>query len=335
MMYKGNRTKLPRLKALMVAVHAAWGCVAWALPQDATVVNGQVAITQPAAGAMRINASNGAIIHWRQFSIGAGESTRFIQPSATSAVLNRVVGSEASQLLGQLQSNGQVFLINPHGIVVGAGARIDTGSFIASTLDIADADFLAGKLRFFERGSAGRIDNSGLITAGPGGRIFLIAPDIQNSGILHAPDGQILLAAGRKLEITSMDLDGIRFEIQAPTDSVLNLGQLLAENGAIGAFAGTLRHAGTAQANRLALDADGSIVLAGSHALTLDVGSITQADGARGGNIVLQSAQGTTRLAGTVSAQGSAGQGGDIRVLGERVSLQAGTTLDALSLIHI
>ncbi len=328
-MHKGNRTKLPRLRALMVAVHAAWGCMAWALPQDATVVNGQVAITQPAAGAMRINASNGAIINWRQFSIGAGESTRFIQPSATSAVLNRVVGSEASQLLGQLQSNGQVFLINPHGIVVGAGARIDTGSFIASTLDIADADFLAGKLRFFERGSAGRIDNSGLITAGPGGRIFLIAPDIQNSGILHAPDGQILLAAGRKLEITSMDLEGIRFEIQAPTDSVLNLGQLLAENGAIGAFAGTLRHAGTAQANRLALDADGSIVLAGSHSLTLDAGSVTRADGARGGDIVLQSAQGTARVAGTVSAQGSAGQGGDIRVLGERVALQAGATLDA------
>ncbi len=328
-MVKGNRAKLPRLKALMVAVHAAWGTVAWALPQDATVVNGQVVITQPAAGSMRINASNGAIINWRQFSIGAGESTRFIQPSATSAVLNRVVGSEASQLLGQLQSNGQVFLINPNGIVIGAGARIDTNSFIASTLDIADADFLAGKLRFFERGTAGRIDNGGLITAGPGGRIFLIAPDIQNSGILHAPDGQILLAAGRKLEITSMDLDGIRFEIQAPTDSVLNLGQLLAENGAIGAFAGTLRHSGTAQANRLALDADGGIVLAGSHNLTLDAGSITRADGARGGNIVLQSAQGTTRVAGTVSAQGSAGQGGDIRVLGERVSLQAGATLDA------
>ena len=81
-MHKGNRAKLPQLRALVLAVHMAWGGAAMALPQDANVVNGQVAITQPAAGAMHINASNGAIINWRQFSIGAGELTRFIQPSA-------------------------------------------------------------------------------------------------------------------------------------------------------------------------------------------------------------------------------------------------------------
>jgi filamentous hemagglutinin family protein len=331
MMKQGNRAKVPQLKALVVAVHAAWAGLAWALPQDANVVNGQVTITQPSAGAMNINASNGAIINWRQFSIGSGETARFIQPSAASAVLNRVTGRDASHLLGQLQANGKVFLINPNGIVIGGGARIDTNSFVASTLDIADADFIAGKLRFFDAGRAGGIQNAGVITTAPGGRVVLIAPTIENSGIIHAPDGKILLAAGHKLEVASLDLDGIRFEIQAPSDSVLNLGQLLADNGAVSAFASTVRQSGVVRADRLALDADGSIVLAGSAEVTLTAGSVTQANGTNGagGNILVQSSDGTTRVAGTVSAQGAAGAGGDIRVLGERVALQAGATLDA------
>lgn len=324
-----SHKKLPKLSALTLLVYTAWGLSAWALPQGATVVNGQVSVAQPTVGSQAINASNGAIINWKQFSIGAGETTQFIQPSSASAVLNRVVGPDVSQLLGQLKANGQVFLINPHGIVIGGGARIDTNSFIASTLDMTDADFLAGKLRFFESSSAGRVHNDGVITATPGGRIALIAPDIENTGIIQAPDGQILLAAGRKLEIASLDLDGVTFEIQAPTDSVLNLGKLLAENGAVQAFAGSLRHSGEIRAGRMVQGSDGSIMLAGSNDLTLTSDSITRADGASGGSIVLQSANGTARVAGAVSVTGAAGVGGTIQVLGQRVAVDAGARLDA------
>ena len=328
-MPRSLNVKLPQLRAVVLAVHATLGLSAWALPQGATIVNGQVSVAQPTAGSQVIKASNGAIINWRQFSIGAGESTQFVQPSAASAVLNRVTGPDLSQLLGQLKANGQVFLINPHGIVIGGAARIDTNSFIASTLDISDKDFLSGKLRFFAGSAAGRIHNDGVITAAPGGRIALIAPDIENSGIIQAPDGQILLAAGRKLEIASMDLEGVTFQIQAPTDSVLNLGKLLAENGAVRAFAGSLRQGGEIRAGRLVRDGDGSIVLAGSSDLTLTPDSITRADGITGGSIVLQSAHGTTRVSGDISATGSAGAGGDIRVLGDRVAVESGARIDA------
>ena len=318
----------PRIKGLVLAVHAALAGAAWALPQDATVVNGQVAINRATPGALQITASNGAIINWKQFSIGASETTQFIQPNASSAVLNRVVGSTASQLLGQLKANGSVFLINPNGIVVGGGARIDTQSFIASTLDMTDSDFLAGKLRYFAGSAAGKIRNDGVITAGPGGRIALIAPDIENSGIIRAPDGNILLAAGRKLEIASLDMEGVTFEIQAPTDSVLNLGKLLADNGAVRAFAGSLRHSGEIQANRMVQQADGSIVLAGSNDITLTRDSTTKADGLAGGTIVVQSTNGTARVAGELTALGATGAGGDIRVLGQRVALESGAALD-------
>jgi len=320
-----------RRNALVIALSAAYALGsphALANPNGAQVVSGQAAL-QTHGNQLTVTNSANAIINWRGFSIGAGETTRFVQPSAASAVLNRVVGSDVSQLLGQLQSNGQVFLINPNGIVIGASARIDTNSFVASTLDIADADFLAGKLRFLDRSGAGGIRNEGLITAGPGGRIALIAPNIENSGIIHAPDGNILLAAGRKLEIASLDLDGIRFEIQAPTDSVLNLGKLLADNGAVRVFAGNLRNSGEIEASRMALDASGQIVLSGSNSVALTADSIIRADGAKGGQVLIQSAQGTSRIDGLVSASGSAGAGGDVRLLGERVALEAGARIVA------
>ena len=314
---------------LALAINMAFSGIVHAGPQGAAVVSGQVTITNPHAGTTQIQASNGAIINWQNFSIGAGETTRFVQPSASAAVLNRVVGPQASQLLGQLQANGRVFLINPNGIAIGAGARIDTNGFIASTLNIADADFLAGKLRFFANGQAAGLTNRGLITVAPGGQVALIAPTVENSGVIHAPDGQILLAAGHRIEIASLDFDNITFEVQAPTDSVLNLGKLLAENGAIRVFAGNLRHEGEIRANAMVQDADGSIRLVGTSELALAAGSVTRADGVAGGVIQIESPQGTTRVAGEVSALGVTGTGGSIRVLGERVALAAGSIVDA------
>ena len=326
--------------ALAVAIQMAFGpginALAQAgpvLPQGATVANGQVSISNPSASSLQINASSGAIVNWRTFSIGAGGQVQIGLPSSTSAMLNRVTGAEASQLLGSLQSNGRIFLINPNGIVVGAGARIDTNSFVASTLDMADGDFLAGKLRFLSATGAGSIRNDGVITAGPGGRIALIAPDVQNTGIIQAPGGQILLAAGRKLEISSLDFEGVTFEIQAPTDSVLNLGKLLADNGAVSAFAGSLRNSGEIRAAKMVRDGDGSIRLMGSNDVTITADSVIRADataaGTSGGNITIQSANGTNRVAGVVSATASDGKGGNIQLLGDRVAVDAGTQVDA------
>lgn len=332
-MRKSNGQKLRQVSALAVAIHLGFSASAWsatALPQGASVVNGQVLITKPSDNSLQINATAGAIINWQQFSIGSNGQVRFTLPNAGSSVLNRVVGADSSQLMGSLQSNGRVFLINPNGIVVGAGARIDTNSFIASTLDTSDSDFLAGKLRFLATAGAGSIRNDGVISAGPGGRIALIAPDIQNTGIIQAPNGQILLAAGRKLEISSLDFEGVSFEIQAPTDSVLNLGQLLAENGAVSAFAGTLRHSGEIRASSLVLDSEGSIRLSGSNEVSISTGSVTVADGvSHGGTITIQSSNGTTHVAGNLSAIASAGQGGTIEILGNRVALDAGARVDA------
>ena len=133
-----------RVKALALSVALACSSAALANPTGAQVVSGTANIAA-AGNTLTITNSASAIINWQSFSIGSNEVTRFIQPSAASSVLNRVVAKNPSELLGQLTSNGRVFLINPAGILVGAGARVDTAGFVASTLNLSNADFLAGR----------------------------------------------------------------------------------------------------------------------------------------------------------------------------------------------
>ena len=317
----------PRLIAVAVASCFA-SAPAWSNPTGAQVVNGTVGFARPNASTLRVTNSPGAIINWQGFSIGAGEITRFIQQSSSSAVLNRVVGADISSIQGQLLSNGRVFLINPSGIVVGPGAVIDTAGFVGSTLAMQDADFLAGRLKFAGDAQSGRIVNEGWIRTGQGGQVMLVAPQIKNSGLIHTPRGELVLAAGRRLTISSLDHEGVQFEIQAPTDSVINVGKLLAEGGAIGVFAGTLRHSGEVRATSLALDATGEIVLSAQKDIELTAGSITSASGVAGGRVQLQSGD-TSLVSGSIEAKGSEGKGGTIHVLGDKVGLVGRASVDA------
>ena len=133
---------------LGLALGLCSGGGALAGPQGAQVVHGQASFARPNASTLNITNSPNAVINWQSFSVGVDETTRFLQSSSSSAVLNRVVGGDASAILGRLQSNGRVFLVNPQGIVFGPNAIIDTAALVASTLDIANEDFLAGRLHF-------------------------------------------------------------------------------------------------------------------------------------------------------------------------------------------
>ena len=133
----------PRQKTLTVLMAACFAVPeVYGTPTGPQVVSGQASMVSQGS-LLSITNTPGAVINWQGFSIGAGETTRFIQQSAASSVLNRVVTPDPSVILGALQSNGRVFLINPAGVLVGAGARIDVGGFVASTLNISNADFAA------------------------------------------------------------------------------------------------------------------------------------------------------------------------------------------------
>src|SRR5687768_16551922 len=249
----------------------------------------------------------GTIINWQAFSIGTGELTRFNQQSASSAVLNRVVGNDGSKILGTLTSNGRVFLVNPHGIVFGAGSRIDTAGFIASTLNITDKDFLSGKLKF-EGGGNGVLRNEGTIRAASD--IVLVGPVIENAGLIRSDSGAVLLAAGRSVTITSPNAQGVKFEVQAPGDSALNLGTIEAADAAT-MLAGTLRHSGDIRAATASVEG-ARVVLSAQKEAIVDAGATISANGAHGGSVTIESGD-LTSVAGRVEATGSAGPGGTVR----------------------
>jgi filamentous hemagglutinin family protein len=138
---KINRFKI-RIISIMLIVFMLISQSVHALPQGGTVVGGNSTITQPNSTTMHINQSTDkSIINWQGYSIAANEKVQYSQPSSSSISLNRVIGADPSYIYGQISANGQVWVINPNGILVGNGAKINVGGLLLSTLNIGNEDF--------------------------------------------------------------------------------------------------------------------------------------------------------------------------------------------------
>src|SRR3954454_14423874 len=108
-------------------------------PVGETIVAGKAVVSRPDAATTVVSQSSGSVlIDWRSFSIGARETTRFVQPAASSLAINRVTDGQATSIFGSLTANGQVAIINPAGILIGAGARVDVGGLVASAHMLSD-----------------------------------------------------------------------------------------------------------------------------------------------------------------------------------------------------
>lgn len=293
--------KFRPVKSLLAhAVVAALGsmhCVAFANPVGGNVIAGSAAISSTGNTLTVRQGTDRAIINWQGFSIGAGELTKFVQPNAGSAVLNRVVTGNPSALLGRLEANGKVFLINPNGILVGGGAVINTNSFVASTLDVSNAQFMAGGDLNFAGTSKAAITNLGTIKA-QGGDVFLIAHSVENTGSIDAPGGVAGLAAGGDvlLKHTGDERLFVRTTVATP-DSAGATG--VENSGVIAAVQAELRAAGGSMYG-LAVNNSGAVHAAG----------ITERDG----RILLTSDAGDIRNSGTLVARTASGDGGTIRI---------------------
>lgn len=169
-------------------------------PQDFHILHGAAKITDHQQ-TMVVDSRGPTIIDWGRFSIGPKESVIFNQTSPFSAILNRVIGSEISSIQGSLTSNGHVFLINPNGIVIGKNGIIQTNSFVASTLDFSNEQFLQRDGFNFNGKDSGSIVNLGKIEA-LDGDVFLLSASIKNEGILAAPMGTVGLALGTTIRLT-------------------------------------------------------------------------------------------------------------------------------------
>lgn len=341
-MHKNNKTISRQLKSAFAAWAAGLyiigtGATAYALPEGGQVAAGQAAITTAGSTMTIAQQTAQAIINWQNFGIGSGESVHINQPNSQAILLNRVIGSNPSEIFGQLTANGQVILVNPNGVFFRPGSSVDVGGLTASTLNIANEDFLKGQLRF-AGDSQNPVINAGTITA-QNGYVNLLAKEVVNEGIIAAQTGSVNLAAGSGM---SLDYNGDGKMTVAVTDgayqsAVANKKLIQADGGLVVMTASgkdtlmdsAVNNSGMIQANTLG-EATGQISLTGDNIAT--TGTISADGGSNGhGGTIKIIANHKTAVDGQLSAQGGqlTGDGGfietsgDIVRIGDRSSIQA------------
>ena len=341
-MHKNNKTISRQLKSAFAAWAAGLyiigtGATAYALPEGGQVAAGQAAITTAGSTMTIAQQTAQAIINWQNFGIGSGEAVHINQPNSQAILLNRVIGSNPSEIFGQLTANGQVILVNPNGVFFRPGSSVDVGGLTASTLNIANEDFLKGQLRF-AGDSQNPVINAGSITA-QNGYVNLLAKEVVNEGIIAAQTGSVNLAAGSGM---SLDYNGDGKMTVAVTDgayqsAVANKKLIQADGGLVVMTASgkdalmdsAVNNSGMIQANTLG-EAAGQINLTGDNIATTGAISADGGSNGQGGTIKII-ANHKTAVDGQLSAQGGqlSGDGGFIETSGDVVNIGDHSSIQA------
>ena len=297
------------------------------LPVANAVARGQVNITQTNTvntAVMNVNqASQSAVVNWNTFNVGQNAQVNFNQPNGSAVTLNRVLDNNPSQVWGRITAPGQVFISNANGVYFSPTSSVDVGALTATTHNISDDDFMSGKRTFTRDGATGKVVNEGNLKAALGGYVALLAPEVQNAGVIVAQAGTVALAAGEAITLNfdpSQKLTGITTTPSIIATLVENKLAVLAPDGHIvlSAVAMNKLHAGVVKNNgRLEassmVNKGGTIVLEGDD-ITLERHSKIEATGPKGGGAVL--------------VGGDWQGGGDIRQA-TRVTMEQGATIDA------
>ncbi len=271
-----------------------------------------------------LQSSPQAILNWNQFNIGLGETVRFLQPSTQAAILNRVTGTDPSLIQGMLQANGNVFLLNPNGILFGPNSVVDVGSFTASTLKMSDDDFLSGTYKMTQDRSLplAAITNQGQIHVAEGGYVVLTSPLLDNQGLIVAQSGTVRLGATTQ---ATFSVDG-RGQVQFAMPDGFNPqftgggqgGTVLLQPGQVSSILSqVVSNPGLVEAGSLVRGSNGQSLAHGAEGVLINSGTI-QADR---GSVRLDSSQATVLTSsGLISARN-----GEVRVVSDGTTLGLGT----------
>ena len=313
-MHKNNKTISRQLKSAFAAWAAGLyiigtGATAYALPEGGQVAAGQAAITTAGSTMTIAQQTAQAIINWQNFGIGSGEAVHINQPNSQAMLLNRVIGSNPSEIFGQLTANGQVILVNPNGVFFRPGSSVDVGGLTASTLNIANEDFLKGQLRF-AGDSQNPVINAGSITT-QNGYVNLLAKEVVNEGIIAAQTGSVNLAAGSGM---SLDYNGDGKMTVAVTDgayqsAVANKKLIQADGGLVVMTASgkdalmdsAVNNSGMIQANTLG-EATGQISLTGDNIATTGTISADGGSNGHGGTLYITTGKNGVLNVGSIGA---------------------------------
>ena len=292
--------------ALSAALLFAWGSVAYAAPIGGTVTAGSANISSGGNTTTINQTSQNTTINWQSFGINKGETVNFVQPNSNAVALNRVLGNSASAIYGTLNANGKVFLINPNGILFGQGASVNVGGLVASTLNLSDADFMAGNYHFTGTSSAS-VQNQGAITAANGGYVALLGANVSNQGTITAKMGTVVLAGGQGI---TLDVAG---------DGLLNV---VVNQGAVNAL---VQNGGLIQADggQVLMTAQAAGQLLNTVVNNTGIIEVRTLDGKTGSIKLLgDMSSGTVNVGGTLDASASnGGNGGKIETSAAHVKV--------------
>ncbi len=310
-------------------------CPAQSAPLGGQVVTGNATIAQSGASGQTsttINqTSSNVTLNWQSFNVGTSEAVNFVQPSASALAVNRILDTQGSQILGRINANGQVWLINPNGVLFGKDAQINVGGLLATTLDVSDSSLgagtgkLNGTLRLGGTSTAS-VANLGTINAGQGGYVALIGHSATNSGNISAPGGTVALGAGSLVSVNfeGSKLLGLQVEQNQLNALASNGGLIQADGGQVLLSAGArdsllasvVNNTGVLQAQTVQEQAGRIVLLAGMAAGTTQVGGTLDASAPKAGSggFIETSAHtvdvsDSARIT-TASAQGQQGQQG-------------------------
>ena len=323
------------------------GGTAYAMPTGGQIQSGQGTIAQNGKNMTVTQQSGKMAVDWTQFNIARDEAVKFAQPGRDAVALNRITGGQKSVIDGALSANGNLFLVNPNGVVFGKTSSIEVGSLVASTAQISDtfmknfASSTANLNLTIGDGNSSAILNEGTITA-QGGLVALHAAQVENTGTISNPGGTVALAAAKQLTL-SPDSDGkLNYAVdgELAQAKALNSGRIQADGGYVVMTAksaddvlGTVvNNTGTIEAKTLRQDEKGQILLDGGQSGQVEVSGTLDASGTDEG----QSA-GSIKVIGqktlvhdntNLLAKGNV-DGGKIETSGDVLSLGNGLTIDA------
>ncbi|ELT9206868.1 filamentous hemagglutinin N-terminal domain-containing protein [Salmonella enterica] len=284
------------------------------LPTGGQIVGGQGSISTSGNQMTIHQQTQNMATNWHSFDIGKNNTVQFVQPDSSSVALNRVTGASGSQIMGTLKANGQVFILNPNGVLFGKNARVDVGGLVASTKNISTADFMKGQYTLSGEGNPGaQVINQGSLTTSKGGYIVLAGERVSNSGIVTTPGGKTVLAAGKTV---TLQLDNGGLTSVSVNGSVVNA--LVENRGLISASNG-----------QVYLTAKGQDMLLNT---VVNNSGTVEAKGlvSRAGEIVLDGGDsGVVSQSGQLLADSQTGQGGKITLEGQNIHLAGGSLTSA------
>lgn len=255
-----------------------------------------------------VHTANVNIVDFYKFGVMKDHQLDVVMPDAGRA-LYRVIGNSRSEIMGTLNSNGSLFLINQNGVLFGQGSEVNVGNIVASSLNISNDDFLQGRYQFNAANQFGTVENRGVIKAQNEGYIVMLGNTVDNSGTLVASNGSVVLGSAQTatLDFFGNGLVKAKLSGDALQANIKNSGGIYADGGfvqmATNARASAINISGIVEANQL-VERNGVIRLEGGDNAKVEV-------------------------SGQLIANGNGTTGGSITVTGEQVALMNGAMLDA------